>query len=484
MKLRQIPALLVVGAAAAHAAAPNLIANPELEANLSGWTGQGGAISRVASDVFGRADSGSAQLTASLGTNVTLAQCVALPANAHIDFGAWIQIPSFQEPVTGTAVVKLEWWNEPSCAGTQLDVPAETATISATGRWSYAALRDVTPPDGAKSAKLRAMALPNAAGFLVQVDSVFAAPAGALFVPAVGELVVADGSKKIVKVEPETGAQRLITSDVYLARPTGVAIDADGLLWVVTPVGSALLVSVDPATGLQEPLVTTGAALDSPWDVDVADDGSLWIAGDGLWQVTLPAGNVVLRKSLATTAYALMVDPNPATGETALVSLALGSSGLADFDVASGDLTAVAGTPTAPGRYDYGIWMPPDSSTRVFTEVEPIAPSSCNAVASGVLAIDGGPPILGGNFRCPRGLATGGPDDPGYVSDGSAFTGSQEGQIIAVTRYGDQSLVTRSGFLVDPWDVEVVPEPAGDAALLAAAGALAALVTAAKTASR
>jgi hypothetical protein len=78
MKLRQIPALLVVGAAAAHAAAPNLIANPELEANLSGWTGQGGAISRVASDVFGRADSGSAQLTASLGTNVTLAQCVAL----------------------------------------------------------------------------------------------------------------------------------------------------------------------------------------------------------------------------------------------------------------------------------------------------------------------------------------------------------------------------------------------------------------------
>jgi hypothetical protein len=39
--------------------------------------------------------------------------------------------------------------------------------------------------------------------------------------------------------------------------------------------------------------------------------------------VTLPAGNVVLRKSLATTAYALMVDPNPATGETALVSLAL-----------------------------------------------------------------------------------------------------------------------------------------------------------------
>ena len=483
MKLRQIPFLLVLAAATAHAAAPNLIANPELEANLLGWTGSGGVLSRVALDVFGRADSGSAQLAAALGTDVILAQCVALPANAHVDFGAWVEIPGFQEPVTGSAVVKLQWWSELGCGGTQLDVEAETATISATGRWSYAALRNVAPPEGSKSAKLRAISQPNAEGFLVKFDSLFVAPAGELFVPVVGEIVVADGSQKIVKVEPETGAQRLITSGVYLARPTGVAIDPSGLLWVVTPVGGSPLVSVDPATGLQEPLVTTGDTLDSPRDVDIAGDGSLWIAGDGLWEVTLPDGNVALRKSLGmTTAYGMSIDSDPETGAAWLVSLARGDAGLADFDVGSGELTPVAGTPTAQGRYDYAVWMPAHgTSTRVFTEVEPIAPSACNAAASGVLAIDGEPPILGGRFRCPRGLGVGGPDDPGYVSDGSAFTGSQEGQLIAIDRAGTQTLVTRSGFLVDPWDVEVVPEPTGDAAMLAAAGALAALVSRAKS---
>jgi len=495
MKLKQTPILLLrvatvllLSATGSHAAAPNLILNPELAADLSSWTGQGGALSWVTLDVFGRADSGSAQLAAALGANVTLAQCVALPANAHVDFGAWLEIPSFQE-VTGSAVVKLEWWSEPSCLGAQLDVAAETATISTTGRWSHVAQRNVAAPGGAKSAKLRAISQPDAQGFLVKFDSLFVAPAGELFVPAVGEIVVADGSQKIVKVEPETGAQRLITSDVYLARPTGVAIDPSGLLWVVTPVGGTLLVSVDPATGIQEPLVTTGDALDSPWDVDVADDGSLWIAGDGLWEVTLPGGSVALRKSLGmTTAYGLSIDSDPDTGAAWLVSLARGDAGLADFNVGSGDLTPVAGTPTAQGRYDYGVWMPShDTSTRVFTEVEPIAPSSCNPAASGVLAVDDGVvqpnTSLGGRFRCPRGLGAGGPDEPGYASDGSAFNGSQEGQIIAIDRGGNQTLVTRSGFLVDPWDVEVVPEPTGDAALLVAAVALAALVTRAKLAS-
>jgi hypothetical protein len=471
MQLRFIPALLWVGAASAALAAPNQVANPELESDLSGWMGQGGSISQVALDAFGRADSGSAQLTASLGGSVTLYQCVAVAANIDVDFGAWVEIPSFQE-ATGSAVVKLEWWSEPGCAGSQIDVPAETATISAVGTWSYAALRNVTPPEGAHSAKLRAMNLPDAADFIVHFDSLFAAPAGALFVPAVGEIVVADGSKKIVKVEPETGAQRLISSGAYFARPTGVAIDGAGTLWVVSPVGTPL-VTVDPATGLQDAPMTTGATPSSPWDIDIAYDGSFWIAGNGLWELAMPGANVVLRKALANTAYGLFVDTNFATGETSIVTLALGGAGLADFDSGSGDLTPVAGTPTVSGRYDYGVWMPNDSSTRVFTEVEPIAPSSCNGAASGVQAVDGDPPIVGGNFRCPRGLATGGPDDPGYVSDGSAFTGSQEGQIIAIDRAGTQTLVTRSGFLVDPWDVEVVPEPGGVLGAIAAAGALA-----------
>ena len=473
MKPRFLPLLVpLFAAAAAHAAAPNLLANPEIESDLSGWMGQGGSISRIALDVFGREDSGSAQLIASLGGSVTLYQCVPVAAGTHLDFGAWVEIPSFQE-VSGSAIVKLEWWSDPDCAGSLLDVPVETATVSAVGAWTYAAMRDVTPPEGTHSAKLRAMSQPAATGFIVYFDSLFAAPAGALFVPGVGDLVVADGSKKIVKVEHETGVQRLITSGIYFARPTGVAIDVAGKIWVVQPVGEPL-VMVDPATGGQEPPVTTGAALSAPRDIDVAYDGSIWIAGSGLWELAMPAGTVALRKSLASPAYGMNTDPNlQMGGATATVNLALGDAGLADYDVASGDLTPVAGTPTAQGRYDYGVWMPNDSSTRVFTEIEPIAPSSCNAAASGVLAIDGGPPSLDDHFRCPRGLGVGDPDAPGYVSDASAFTGSTEGQILTIDRDGNQQLVTRSGFLVDPWDVEVVPEPGGVLGAIAAAGALA-----------
>lgn len=235
MTLRRTPILLLLvatvlllSATGSHAAAPNLIINPEREADLSSWSGQGGALSWVTLDVFGRADSGSAQLAAALGTNVTLAQCVALPANAHVDFGAWVEIPSFQE-VTGSAVVKLEWWSELSCGGTQLDVATESATITATGRWSYAAQRNVTASGGAKSAKLRAISQPDAQGFLVEFDSLFVAPAGELFVPAVGEIVVADGSQKIVKVEPQMDAAgksiRVASRDLILIEGCGLGAE-------------------------------------------------------------------------------------------------------------------------------------------------------------------------------------------------------------------------------------------------------------------
>lgn len=75
-------------------------------------------------------------------------------------------------------------------------------------------------------------------------------------------------------------------------------------------------------------------------------------------------------------------------------------------------------------------------------------------------------------------------DSAVYVSDASAFTESREGQIIAIDREGTQMLVTRSGFLAGPWVVAVVPEPAGDRALLVAAGALTALVYRAQSSRR
>jgi len=71
-----------------------------------------------------------------------------------------------------------------------------------------------------------------------------------------------------------------------------------------------------------------------------------------------------------------------------------------------------------------------------------------SAVDEGVLLPH---PSVGGLCRCPRGLDAG--EEFACATDGSAFTGSQEVQIIAVDRPGNQWLVTRSGLLVDgaPW---------------------------------
>jgi DNA-binding beta-propeller fold protein YncE len=91
----------------------------------------------------------------------------------------------------------------------------------------------------------------------------------------------ADG--RIVRVDPVTGHQSLVTSGNLLVDPAGIAVAPDGLIYVVENVGTMgtpAVVSVNPATGAQT-LVTQGGQLCYPFGIAVHPSGSLLVTNYG-----------------------------------------------------------------------------------------------------------------------------------------------------------------------------------------------------------
>jgi hypothetical protein len=91
----------------------------------------------------------------------------------------------------------------------------------------------------------------------------------------------ADG--RIVRVDPVTGHQSLLTQGNLLVDPAGIALAPDGLIYVVENVGTLgtpSVVSVNPVTGAQT-LVTQGGQLCYPFGIAVHPDGSLLVTNYG-----------------------------------------------------------------------------------------------------------------------------------------------------------------------------------------------------------
>ena len=88
---------------------------------------------------------------------------------------------------------------------------------------------------------------------------------------------------RIIRVDPVTGRQSLVTSGNLLVDPAGVAIAPDGLIYVVENVGTLGtpgVVSVNPTTGAQT-LVTQGGQLCYPFGIAVHPSGSLLVTNYG-----------------------------------------------------------------------------------------------------------------------------------------------------------------------------------------------------------
>src|SRR5436190_11230892 len=119
-----------------------------------------------------------------------------------------------------------------------------------------------------------------------------------------GFIIVADpdafgGAGGIIAVNPGTGAQRTISQGGMLDEPDGLAVGADGTIFVAdrTAFGGGGIVAVDPDNGHQTK-VSASTVFSHPFGLAVAPDGQLIVtylnAGEGAGKVMLvnPADGV------------------------------------------------------------------------------------------------------------------------------------------------------------------------------------------------
>lgn len=119
-------------------------------------------------------------------------------------------------------------------------------------------------------------------------DVAVAPGAGSLYVVDMGEFAEgptpgADG--RIIRVDPASGAQAVVSAGGELVDPAGIAVAPDGTLFVVENVGigparDPAVVRIDPATGAQS-VVTRGGNLCYPFGIALEPNGVLVVTDFG-----------------------------------------------------------------------------------------------------------------------------------------------------------------------------------------------------------
>ena len=158
--------------------------------------------------------------------------------------------------------------------------------------WSHAAVSPPpwwcapTPPTGA----LEEISRNGAQGALFEhpYDIAVAPGGGSLYVVDMGAFAqgpspAADG--RIIRVDPATGAQSLVSQGGELVDPAGIAVAPDGSLFVVENVGvgpalDPAVIRIDPATGAQS-VLTRGGSLCYPFGIALEPSGNLIVTDFG-----------------------------------------------------------------------------------------------------------------------------------------------------------------------------------------------------------
>ena len=303
---------------------------------------------------------------------------------------------------------------------------------------------------------------------------------------AVGDLVVSDPyDDQILRIDPVTGVQELITEGGNLDEALGIAIAPDGMIWAAN-FGDGKLVEIDPADGSQHVVVL--GTITAPRDIEVASDGTLWIVGAKLWRVTrLGSSYVVDVMSEDLEGYgpgqslAYLDAPSIPDG---IVFIAAGSNGALYYDGAT-DVLEPWGVLPQPAKasvngVDLSFGLPLFTQSLFDTDL-----FECDSTVAGLYS--GADSLLvitqGAPFTCPRRLAGTKSADYDqstntgsliwYVTDVKLFDAATPPRVIRAEfpidlSPGSQTIASQGNLLDDPWDIEIVPEPIG--------GGLAALV--------
>ena len=274
-----------------------------------------------------------------------------------------------------------------------------------------------------------------------------------------GDLVVVDAGRvappvapSVIRIDPVTGAQEVVSSGGLLVAPAAIAIEATGMVLVsdsgaatgqgavlridptdgaqtvlsgsyqallgltiapgsgaifVTDTMQAAVLRVDPSTGTPSP-VSSGTLLHFPRAITAAPNGLLYVADS----------------SSAGSAASSVVQIDPLTGAQSAFS--------------SGS-PSVGGLAASPGT----LWLADATGHSILREDISTATSS--------------PVSSGGDLVFPFALAV---EYGGRLAVADWGDGAVEPAIVRVNRTnGGQSIVSHGGYLIEPWGVAVVPEP-------------------------
>jgi sugar lactone lactonase YvrE len=120
---------------------------------------------------------------------------------------------------------------------------------------------------------------------------------------------------RIIRVNPVTGQQSLVTSGNLLVDPAGLTLGPNGLIYVVENVGTTGqpgVVSVNPATGAQA-LVTQGGSLCYPFGIAAQANGALLVTDYGDFN----DGTTVIN---CTPDFGALVQVDPGTKDQVILS--------------------------------------------------------------------------------------------------------------------------------------------------------------------
>ena len=238
---------------------------------------------------------------------------------------------------------------------------------------------------------------------------------------AAGSIVLADfgtsGPGGIYRVNPETGAATLISNGGVLEHPNSVAVDSAGNL-IVTQLGGpshpAAVLKVNPVTGQQE-VIASGPLLSVPESLIVEADGNFLVSN----YQNGTAGSSILRV-------------NSTTGAISMVS--------------AGGLLDVGPLGIAPDPHnEHGILVAQGDFS---------VPGAGQLVA--VDSLTGAQSVVSSGLMIPTGV-TQHPSGDVYLADSLAR------QILRIDRdTGDQTVISSAGLFTSPWTLfAVVPEPSG-----------------------
>jgi streptogramin lyase len=274
--------------------------------------------------------------------------------------------------------------------------------------------------------------------------------AGDIIVADIGGVGGGNFRGEILRIDPLTGFQTVVSSGDKLVDPLGIAVGLDGTI-VVADLGADAVITIDPSSGAQT-IFATGNHLINPIGVDIDAQGN-YIVSDSVTRAVVRIDPITAAQTVVSSGGSLRAPAGVVVEASGDILVADNLSGIVRIDSVTGSQTLV--TAGANSIKAAGIAFEQDGAVLV---------SDYTFGNQGVVRVN---PLTGvqetvsegGNLVNPFGLAV--------ELDGSILV-AEPGDIVnqpdgseAIVRVnpatGEQTLVSAGGRFVNPHDLVIYP---------------------------